>query len=74
LIIKREVIMFYRLVDGVGNNCGILQANIENDEFERLTKEYKHTTGNQLTITDISRFLTQKGYAVINVDPIEVYL
>jgi len=64
--------MFYRLIDEVGNDYGMLQVNIESEEFERLAKEYKNTTGDQLTTAGISKFLTRKGYAVVNVDPIEI--
>lgn len=64
--------MFYRLIDEVGNDYGILQVNIESEEFERLAKEYKNTTGDHLTTAGISKFLIGKGYAVVNVDPIEI--
>ena len=64
--------MFYKLIDEGGNDHGIVQVNLETDEFERLAKEYKDTTGDQLTTVGIYEFLTKKGYAVINVDPIEV--
>lgn len=64
--------MFYKLIDEAGNDHGTLQVNLESEEFERLAKEYKHITGDQLTTSGISRFLTKKGYAVVNVDPIEV--
>jgi hypothetical protein len=64
--------MFYRLIDEAGNDYGMLQVNLESEEFERLAKEYKNTTGDQLTIEGIYKFLTKKGYAVINVDPIEI--
>ena len=64
--------MFYKLIDEVGNDYGMLQVNIESEEFEWLTKEYKHSTGDQLTTSGISWFLTKKGYAVVSVDPIEI--
>jgi len=64
--------MFYKLIDEGGNDCGMLQVNLESDEFERLVKEYKKTNGDQVTTAGISRFLTKKGYAVVNVDPIEI--
>lgn len=66
--------MFYKLIDDIGKDYGMLQVNIETDEFERIAKEYKQTTGNQLTISGIAKFLTKKGYAVVNVDPIAIPL
>ncbi len=64
--------MFYKLIDESGNDHGMLQVNLETEEFERLAKEYKHTTGDQLSTAGIAKFLTKKGYAVINIDPFEV--
>ena len=64
--------MFYKLIDETGNDHGMVQANLESEEFERLAKEYRNTTGNQLTSTGIYKFLTKKGYAVVTVNPIEI--
>ena len=64
--------MFYKLIDEGGNDYGTLQVNLESEEFERLAKEYKNTTGDQLTTVGITQFLTKKGYAVVHVDPIEI--
>ena len=64
--------MFYKLIDDGGNEHGTLQVNLETEEFERLAKEYKHTTGDQLTTSGITKFLTKKGFAVVNVEPIEI--
>ena len=66
--------MFYKLIDEMGNDHGMVQVNLESEEFERLAKEYKRTTGDQLTTVGISEFLTRKGYAVVNVDPIEILI
>jgi len=64
--------MFYKLIDASGKDHGVLQVNLESEEFERLAKEYKSITGNLLSIAGLYKFLTQKGYAVINVDLVEV--
>ena len=64
--------MFYKLIDDGGNDYGTLQVNLESEEFERIAKEYKNKTGDQLTTAGIARFLTKKGYAVVNVDPIKI--
>ena len=64
--------MFYKLIDESGNDHGVLQVNLETDEFERLAKEYKEMSGDLLPIAGLYQFLTKKGYAVINVEPIEV--
>ncbi len=64
--------MFYKLIDDGGNDYGTLQVNLESEEFERIAKEYKNKTVDQLTTSGIARFLTKKGYAVVNVDPIEI--
>ena len=64
--------MFYKLIDDDGNDCGIVEVNLKSEEFERLAKEYKNATGGKLSTAGIYKFLTQKGYAVISVDPVEV--
>ncbi len=64
--------MFYKLIDQSGNDQGVLQVNLEFEEFERLAKEFKEKSGNLLSIAGLYQFLTKKGYAVISVDPIEV--
>ncbi len=64
--------MFYKLIDQSGNDQGVLQVNLESEEFERLAKEFKEKSGNLLSIAGLYQFLTKKGYAVISVDPIEV--
>ena len=64
--------MFYKLIDDGGNDYGTLQVNLESEEFERLAKEYKQKTGDRLSTSGIAKFLTEKGFAVVNVDPIEV--
>ena len=64
--------MFYKLIDQSGNEQGVLQVNLESEEFERLAKEFKEKSGKLVSITDLYKFLTKKGYAVINVEPIEV--
>jgi len=64
--------MFYKLIDDGGKDYGTLQVNLESEEFERLAKEYKNKTGDQLTTSGIAKFLTKKGYAVVNVNPVEV--
>jgi len=64
--------MFYKLIDQSGNDQGVLQVNLETEEFERLAKEFKKKSGNLVSRTDLYKFLTKKGYAVINVEPVEV--
>jgi len=64
--------MFYKLIDQSGNDQGVLQVNLESEEFERLAKECKEKNGKLLSTAGLYQFLTKKGYAVINVDPIEV--
>lgn len=64
--------MFYKLIDAAGHENGIIQVNLETEEFEKLAKEYRTTTGNPLTTSGIYQFLTQKGYAVVTVNPVDV--
>jgi hypothetical protein len=64
--------MFYKLLDQSGNDQGVLQVNLESEEFERLAKEFMEKSGKLVSITALYKFLTKKGYAVINVEPIEV--
>ena len=64
--------MYYKLIDKTGHDNGIVQVNLETEEFEKLAKEYRNTTGNQLTTSGIYQFLTKKGYAVVTVNPIEI--
>lgn len=64
--------MYYKLIDATGHDNGIIQVNLETKEFEKLAKEYRASTGNQLTTSGIYQFLTKKGYAVVTVNPIEI--
>jgi hypothetical protein len=64
--------MFYKLLDQSGNDQGVLQVNLESEEFERLAKEFMEKRGKLVSITALYKFLAKKGYAVINVEPIEV--